>query len=81
MIDGQTSSFKLAGNFIGGKKVHQKRRRRLRSRRSLQRLFQEYVEERKDELEAESARRHDCAQHGMLGGVATWPLSKAGWLS
>jgi hypothetical protein len=41
----------------------------------------EYVDEHKDELEAENARRHTCAQHGLLGRVTSWPSFKAGWLS
>jgi hypothetical protein len=39
------------------------------------------VDEQKDELEEERARRRACAHHMMLGRVTSWPLSKAGWLS
>ena len=39
------------------------------------------MDEHKDELEEERARRRACAQHMMLGRVTSWPLSKAGWLS
>jgi len=53
----------------------------LRSDRPLQRLLQEYVEEHKDDFEAETARRHACAQHGLPDRVISGPLSKAGWLS
>ena len=73
--------FPQARGQLQWEQVRRKRRKRLRSRRPLQRLFQEYVEEHKDELEAESARRHACAHQGLPDRVTSWPLSKAGWLS
>ena len=55
MKGGQTYSLKHAGNCIGIRYVRSAGT--FCSRRPLQRLFQEYVDEHKDEFEAESARR------------------------
>ena len=62
-------------------KAKPNRRKRFWSHRPLQRLLEEYVEEHKEELEAEMARRHACAQQGLgVDGVTSWPQSKAEWL-
>ena len=56
-------------------------RRRLREHGWRQRLLKQYMEEHKDDLEVEMARRHARAQQGPEDRVTSWPLSKAGWLS
>ena len=73
--------FPQARGKLHWEKTKPKRQKRLRSHRPLQRILDEYVEENKDELEAEAARRHALARKGLLGDrVTSWPATKTQWL-
>ena len=74
--------FPQARGKLHWEKTQPKRRKRFRSHRPLQRLLEEYVEEHKEELEAEAARRHACAKQSMMASthVTSWPHSKVEWL-
>ena len=74
--------FPQARGKLHWEKTQPKRRKRFRSHRPLQRLLEEYVEEHKEELEAEAARRHACAKQSIMASthVTSWPHSKVEWL-
>ena len=56
------------------------RRTTFRSDRPLKGLLQKYIDEQKDELEAETAQRHSRALNGPAHRMTFRPLSKAEWV-